>query len=215
MRLVDLSWSVETDMPVFPGTPAVQCTAIASLAEQGYRETELRLTSHTGTHIDAPAHTEPEGLKLDQMEISWFAGRALVVDCRGCAAHFGLAQLKPLYRWLKQTDFVLFHTGWDRYWNQDRYFQDYPVIETEVLTLLGKAGVRGIGLDTPGLDRVEDLTLPRHHQWLKTDGKPRLIIENLCRLDEIGAIQCGFAAWPLKWKNSDGAPVLAVAWVSE
>jgi len=56
------------------------------VAEDGYAEKQLHLHSHTGTHVDSPAHMIRDGMTLDQMPLDRFMGQALLLDCRGLPA---------------------------------------------------------------------------------------------------------------------------------
>ena len=68
-------------------------------------------------------------------------------------------------------------------------------------------GVRGIGLDTMGIDPMDAADFPRHHLMFE---RGLVIVENLCGLSQLAGRRFFFAALPLKYKNADGAPVRAV-----
>ena len=68
-------------------------------------------------------------------------------------------------------------------------------------------GVKGIGLDTMGIDPMDAEGFPRHHIMFENS---LVIVENLCNLMEIAGRRVFFAALPLKYKDADGAPVRAV-----
>ena len=81
MKVYDLTHTIKNDMPVYPGTEQPRLTTACTIEEAGYRETLLHMFSHTGTHMDAPAHMLPEGTILDSYDAEKFTGTALVVDC--------------------------------------------------------------------------------------------------------------------------------------
>ena len=68
-------------------------------------------------------------------------------------------------------------------------------------------GVRGIGLDTMGIDPMDAADFPRHHLMFE---RGLVIVENLRGLSQLAGRRFFFAALPLKYKNADGAPVRAV-----
>ena len=78
--IYDLTQLAYDDMSLFPETPPPSFTPIATVEQEGWHETMLHLTSHTGTHMDAPAHMIAGGATLDTMDVSRFMGRALVLD---------------------------------------------------------------------------------------------------------------------------------------
>jgi len=62
---VDLTQPIETGMQTYPGDPEVAVRPHATDEENEARVSALECGSHTGTHVDAPAHTEPDGKTLD------------------------------------------------------------------------------------------------------------------------------------------------------
>lgn len=214
MKITDCTQIISETMPVYPGTEAPSLKTANSYADSGFRETLLTMTSHTGTHMDAPAHLFQGRTTLDQFPVSQFAGTALVIDVsdKGEGGLITLADLKPAAAQLDNAEFLLFHTGWSQYWGTPKYFGRYPVLTPEVIDVLLKHGKKGVGLDTIGLDPIDDENLTLHRKLLSQD---RIIIENLCSLDTIGDDLFYFCAFPLKFINADGAPVRAAAFVPE
>lgn len=81
MKMLDLTHCITPEMPVYPGTEPPRLTAACTMEKDGFRETLLQMYSHTGTHMDAPAHMLPNGRTLDDFPAETFAGRGFVVDC--------------------------------------------------------------------------------------------------------------------------------------
>ena len=75
MKVIDLTHTITEDMPVYPGTEQPRLTPANSYDKDGFRETLIRMYSHTGTHIDPPAHIFPEGRTLDSFPPEQFLGR--------------------------------------------------------------------------------------------------------------------------------------------
>lgn len=208
MRVIDLSRTIREDMPVFPGSEQPQLTAVSSWKTDGFRETRLNLYSHTGTHMDAPAHVLPEGKTLDALPAECFIGRGLVIDCRDTVpgGEITLERLRPVWDAVNQSDFLLFCTGWDRFWGSERYLGSYPIISEELCSWI--AGTKkALGFDTMSPDPIDSADLPRHRILLS---QGTLIIENLHSLHLLGDGLFTFAALPLKYTGADGAPVRAV-----
>ena len=61
MTVLDLTHPIAPDMPVYPGDPQPRLTPLAFLPEDGFRQLGMTLTTHTGTHVDAPAHLLERG----------------------------------------------------------------------------------------------------------------------------------------------------------
>ena len=80
MKIVDLSYTVSPDMPVYPGTEQPVFIDACSIEETGFREKKITMYSHTGTHIDAPSHLIKDANTLDFLGIEHFYGSALMLD---------------------------------------------------------------------------------------------------------------------------------------
>ena len=215
MKVIDLTQTICKDMPVFPGTAPARLEVANTFETDGFRETMFHITSHTGTHMDAPYHLFPERTKLDEMPAEQFVGKALVIDCRDLKAgeEVGMARIEAVREMADEADFLLFNTGWDKNWGKEEYFGNYPVISLEICQYALDSGKKGVGFDTIGIDPVVEMTLPRHKKLL--GNRDMIIMENLTNLDKIGGGLFTLAALPLKYKEADGAPIRAVAIMEE
>lgn len=207
MRVVDFTHVLQREMPVYPGTPLPELAVASNWERDGFHETRLTLHSHTGTHMDAPAHLFPAGATLDALPPARFVGTALVVPCAGAGAVLHMDLLAPVKDAADRADFLLFHTGWDRLWGQAAYFEGYPVPGEDVVDYLLASGKKGVGLDTVSVDPVGDEALPIHRRLL---GGGLVIVENLTNLAAAGGEPFTFCALPLHYEKADGAPVRAV-----
>lgn len=207
MRVVDFTHVLRREMPVYPGTPLPELTVASTWERDGFHETRLTLHSHTGTHMDAPAHLFPAGATLDALPPARFAGTALVVPCAGAGAVLHMDLLAPVKDAADRADFLLFHTGWDRLWGRAAYFEGYPVPGEDVVDYLLASGKKGVGLDTVSVDPVGDWDLPIHRRLL---GGGLVIVENLTNLAAAGGEPFTFCALPVHYEKADGAPVRAV-----
>lgn len=211
MKIIDLTHTIREGMPVYPGTEPPVFAPANSYEKDGFRETRLTMASHTGTHMDPPAHLFPGRTTLDAFPPEQFIGRALVIDCRGLAdgAAITMARLQKYGSLAEEADFLLFYTGWDKKWGTEAYFGDYPCIDMEVLEYIIHGEYKGIGFDVIGLDPIADENLTRHKKLFAE--KDILNIENLKNLGECGGELFWFSCFPLKTADSDGSPIRAVA----
>ena len=209
MKIIDLTHTVKEDMPVYPGTEGPCLEQCTDYEREGYKETLLSMYSHTGTHMDAPAHIYGSGKTLDTMEAEAFVGKCFTVDCKGIEKGRRITMDMIDIQKSSQAEFILFNTGWSRYWGTDQYFSDYPYVTEEVIDYIRDSGKKGIGFDTIGLDPVSDTNLSLHRRLLKD--REIVIIENLKNLETICGQICTLYCLPLKYKGADGAPARAVA----
>ena len=76
--------------------------------------------------MDPPAHIFVNRKTLDQFSPEQFIGKALVVDCRDLKEGQAITINKINIDKAKLADFLFFNLGWDKRWNLDTYFNDYP-----------------------------------------------------------------------------------------
>jgi arylformamidase len=78
-RFIDVSLPIGPDTPVWPGDPPIHLTRSSRLEDGAPSNvSELRLGSHSGTHVDAPVHFLPEGAGVDQWPLDLLTGAAVV-----------------------------------------------------------------------------------------------------------------------------------------
>lgn len=207
MVLLDLSHPILEGMPVYPGEPGPGFHHAATMETDGYRVKWLNMGSHTGTHVDAPAHLVPEGKMLDQYPVSQFSGEATIVSLPEGMKLIDLPFLKAREQVISSSDFVLLKSGWSKYWGSDRYFTGFPTLTEEAARWLTGFGLKGIGLDTISADSVGSHSLPVHHILL---GAGLLIIENLCFPEDFRDTAGWLYVFPLPLRDADGSPVRAV-----
>ena len=82
MKVIDLTHTIMPQMPVYPGTEPPVFSPANTYEKHGFKETKLSFYTHTGTHMDPPAHLFADRTTLDQFPPEQFIGRALVIDCR-------------------------------------------------------------------------------------------------------------------------------------
>lgn len=211
MKIIDLTHVISEDMPVYPGTEGPKFTPANSYEKDGFKETLLSMYTHTGTHMDPPAHLYAGKTTLDKFPIEQFVGKAVVIDCSELEEG-ELITMEFIKKQQKQADgaeFLLFRTGWDKYWGTEKYFGDYPHIDEEVAEYLIQYKKKGVGLDVIGLDPIADTNLTLHKKLFKAN--EIVIIENLKDLELLGNDLFTFCALPLKHADADGSPIRAIA----
>ncbi|EMA45140.1 cyclase family protein [Halobiforma nitratireducens] len=220
----DLSHPIESGMQTFPGDPPVNVSQAATVPEDGVEVKELCCGSHTGTHIDAPCHTEPDGDALEDRPVGEYVFDARFVDVAPCepreridseAIVDALAVEDP-------PEVLVIRTGYDAHWNSDAY-RDHPYLAPEVASRLRAAGC-GVAIDTLNPDPTpspsstepspaddEPDGVPVHRELL---GRDLPILENLTALEGLPD-RFTLYAFPLPLRAGDGAPVRAVAALEE
>lgn len=210
MKIIDLTHSITNDMTVYPGGPKPQNKIVSNVTDNGYKETEIHIHSHNGTHMDSPNHVFEDGISLDKIDVINFVGTASLIDCSsleegGIITYDFIEKNKEA---IDNSEFIVFRTDWSKYWNTDKYLGNYPVISDDVVDFILTSNKKGIAFDTISVDPIDASVLAKHHRILENN---ILIFENLTNLDLIDSDTFVFCALPLKFENSDGAPIRAIA----
>ncbi|GAB3450809.1 cyclase family protein [Streptomonospora sediminis] len=214
IRIVDLSRPIGPETQAFPGDLQPHLERSATVAADGYNSTGVHMSSHSGTHADAPYHFLPDGPRLQELPLERFTGPAVVVEATGRADRSPITA-DDLGAWRDRFvpgAVVLVHTGWAAYYGTPRYF-DHPYLDGSAARLLADSGVRCVGIDAPSPDSTPHGPHPQG-DWaahLAVLGAGGTIIENLCGLEGIDFADPLFCALPIHLSSGDGAPVRAVA----
>ena len=209
MQVIDLSHTISPDMTVYPGTEPPIFETPVSIEDDGFLEKKITLFSHTGTHVDAPAHMRPGAFTLDMMGVDNFAGAGFVIDVsRQQDKIIKKDTLLPFEEQLYQMDFSLIYSGWSDFWADERYFRNYPVLSEEAVNWICTFNLKGIGIDMISVDPIDSPQMPVHQALFKHN---LIIIENLTNLTSLVNKDFTFFCLPLKIDTADGAPTRAVA----
>ncbi len=201
MKLIDITMSLSSGTPNWPGDTPFHYEIAWPMEESGSVNVgKIEASTHIGTHIDAPFHYDNSGKKTDELELSRYFAKAVVIDCTGVdeitSEHIQFDE--------KGITAVLFKTaGWT---NRDEFPDQIPVLQESVPGYLKGKGINLIGVDLPSVDHLESKSLPVHHALYEQDIN---ILEGIV-LDEVEEGYYQLIAMPLKIKGGDGSPVRAV-----
>lgn len=195
--LIDISVQLDDRTPAYPGDPKIEIVRNGTFESDGCVGHSVTLGTHTGTHIDAPAHMIEGSKTLGDVSLECFIGKGKLVEGFSIEA-IDTAGVEP-------GDIVLFYTTASLRYYGPSYFVDYPVMSDDVAAHLIKKEVKLVGLDTCSADNEPGFPV---HKRLLGAGIP--IIENLTNLIELRGKNFHVYALPLKL-NLDGAPARVVA----
>ncbi|HHT9126342.1 MAG TPA: cyclase family protein [Candidatus Brocadiia bacterium] len=204
MKIYDISVTISDKLPVWPGDPAVSIKRRLSIEKgDSYNISELSLSTHTGTHIDAPYHFEQNGLKVDELPLDVLIGRARVFAF-AVKERIDLPDVKALN--LSGIERVIFKTINSRYWGFPDFKKDFVYITPMAAQFLVDCGIRLVGIDYLSVEQYGSPTADVHHIFLR---KGVIIIEGLdLRIVEPGDYE--LIALPLKIKDGDGSPARVI-----
>ena len=208
--IIDLTRTFTEDMTVYPGSPKPELKQIASIDKDGYNVKLITVTSHTGTHMDAPNHMVPNTTTLDKLPVDHFIGKACVVVCQQ-GQNIDIDLLKKHAQLIEKADFVLFYSGWEHKWDTEDYLKDFPVLTEQAAKYLTEQNLKGIGLDLISVDPVDSQDMAIHKILLSHN---LVIVENLTNLSMLPIDRVfDFMSLPIKILNADGAPARAIAMI--
>jgi kynurenine formamidase len=198
--IYDLTQTINEDLPVYPGDPKTKLEPVGDIDQTGFVDHLLTIDSHSGTHIDAPAHMIAGGKELKDYPIDRFIGRGVCLDVRN---GFNDRDIKQQIN--EEGLAVLFYTAASDYFYEPKYWQDYPVMNQACTKILIDKKVSIVGVDAGSFDNTEDFPV---HKTLLTASI--VLIENLTGLEPLVGKIFDFYALPLKLEK-DGAPARVIA----
>ncbi|MCP4023245.1 MAG: cyclase family protein, partial [Desulfobacteraceae bacterium] len=203
-RFIDLSISIEPDLPSDPPVmiPKIDYINHTQGAEQmkdffpgikteqlpnglGWALEMLSLTTHSGTHLDAPYHYHPTmdrgkpALTIDEIPLEWCYNDGVVLDFRHKADGERITledikkELERIQYEIKPLDIVLINTGADEAWGTDQYLIKGAGMDRESTLFLAEQGIKVMGTDAWSWDRP----LPFLAKEFKETGNPAVIWE--------------------------------------
>lgn len=252
MKLVDLSITIENDLPSDPEEMIPKISYIDH--EQSVNDMlrffgtakkehlpaglawaieKIHLTTHSGTHLDAPYHYHPTMDKgkpawtIEQIPLDWCYGNGVVFDFLNKPDGYRLEiedfkeALDAMDYRLKEKDIVLIRTGADQYWGTSNYLISGCGVGREATLWLLEQGIKVVGTDAWSWDRP----LPFIAKEFDKTGDPSLIweghfagieksycqLEKLTSLDQLPSTGFKISCYPIKIKNASAGWVRAVA----
>ena len=191
MRVIDISRWIDEDTPVWPGDAAFAARAVASLSEgDPYASTEFSMSSHTGSHADAPAHVLRDGAAIGRVPLEAYVGPARVLDLPG-RGEIGPDALPKKGLGVER---ILFRTG------------GKASLSPLAAIALAEKGARLVGTDGDSIDAEDADDLPAHKALLS---RGVALLEGL-DLDLVAPGDYQLVALPLKFSGLDASPVRAV-----
>jgi len=212
VKLIDLTLTISQSIPTFPGSPKTQFILWSTLKEDGYNLELLFLSSHTGTHLDAPYHFVKNGAKIHQIPLNRLLGNGILIKIKKernqAITKNDIVSFERKNGNIQKHSSIIFHTEWQKNLNTDFYFINNPGLSESAATYLVSKEINLVGIDSPNIDLGKDKTFSVHKIFAKNN---ILIVENLSNLNKISSKQFDFVILPLKLKDATGSPVRAIA----
>jgi len=204
--LIDISQTLTSNLPVWPGDTPFACDTHWEMGPTcPVLVSRLTLSTHSGTHADAPSHYDPSGNHMAETGLVPYLGPCHVVHATNAAGPVTVDQTLPALeelggipeRVLIRTFDNFPHTHWP---------VPFKAIDADLIRILAEKGCLLIGTDTPSLDPETSKTMDAH---IAIKNANMSILEGLV-LDHVSVGRYELIALPLKIENADASPVRAV-----
>ena len=201
--IIDISQVLSPGVAGFPGdAPYEERPTFTIGPDCPVNVARIAMSTHCGTHADAPLHYDPLGVAIGALALEPFIGPCRVIDARAAMplclpehiAHaMDAAPPRILLRLGDYNDPHVWPSG-------------FRALASETIELLAERGAMLVGIDTPSVDPETSKDLPSHMAAKRADMR---ILENLA-LAHVAPGDYELIALPLKFGNLDASPVRAV-----
>lgn len=219
-QIIMLNYILKRDRKYYGGHDRKIVSTVKSSVDSYNRETSFEIDSHTGTHIDYPAHAVENGLFGDEYPIDY------LYSDKCCAIHCNLLDdARPIitYDMISKTalpqdcEILLIKTGLCHFRDDDRYWTVSPVVEPDIPLKLKEQfpALKAVGFDIISVTSQLDKQAGKkcHYNFLsETINKPILIIEDM-DLNKINSntVINNVKVLPLGYEKMDGALCVIIA----
>ena len=214
MKVIDLTQTISENIPSFPGSPQPSFINWENIEKDGYNLELLFLSTHTGTHIDAPYHFLKKGQKIHQIMTNRLVIEAVLIKTRKgpnqAITKTDIQKFEKRYGKIDNGSTVIFYTDWQKNLEKKSYFLRNPGLAVSAARYLTSKKINLVGIDSPSIDLGKNSKFSVHHILAKNG---ILIVENLANLDKIHSEKFHLIVAPLKLKNATGSPIRAMALV--
>ena len=170
MKLIDLTLTISTSIPTFPDSPKPQFILWSKLKEDGYNLELLFLSSHTGTHLDAPYHFVKNGIKIHKIPLERLLGNDILIKIRKgknqSITKNDLISFERKNGNILKYSSIFFYTDWQKNLNSNYYFINNPGLSKSAATYLVSKKINLVGIDSPSMiwDKMKILKFIKYLQ---------------------------------------------------
>ena len=201
MKYIDLSHPISEETSTYPSDPDISIVREKEIHLDHTLLHRFTMGTHTGTHLDAPAHIISGGKTLDDFPLSSFTGKTVKVD---------LNSISELDKVDEKVNGIIFDSNWYmRFKEPEIYFgSDRPEIPIHLVKKVIEMGVKYFGCDLPSVDVSGSEDKPIHNALL---GANIIVYESLTNLNQLPLLTpFEFFGFPLPFVGLDGSPVRAI-----
>lgn len=221
-NLVDLTHPLTENTPSWDKTcgfrHVTQLDYADCTTEVKFRVQSINMPAGIGTHMDAPAHCDPEGKTIDAIPLQDCLAPCVVIDISAkanetyCCSEQDILSFESQYGQIKSGDFVIIRTGWERYWTSPEQYRNnlqFPSVSKKAAELLITRDIVGLGIDTLGPD-TPGSGYPVHQVIL---GNGKYLVENVANVHLLPLTGSYILVAPLLISGGTETPVRLIGFV--
>lgn len=205
MNYIDISWPISSDMTAYKDRYVVRIIPTKNFEQDAVRESLITVGSHTGTHIDAPAHFIKNGVRTDALSLDATIGPCVVIDMMHCTQSITRTDLIAVADSIQQGSRILFKTRNSAHTPTDPFDATFVYIDRQAAAYLAELKIQAVGIDYLGIERNQK----GHETHITLLSAGVVIIEGL-RLEHVVPGHYFLYCLPLALVGTDGAPARAI-----
>jgi arylformamidase len=206
MRVIDLTMRITPSIRVFPGSPRPSFIPWSRFDSHGYDSEAMFMSTHTGTHVDAPSHFAPGLASIDMIPASRLVCNAVLIKVPKKANQ--LIEREDLAgHQIREREAVVIATGWEKHVVNSNYMTENPGLSAQAARYLARKKVNAVAIDGPSIDAGTDSKFTAHNILLPHNV---LAVENLCNVSKIPVDRFMLVISPLKLGGATGSPARAL-----
>lgn len=207
--ILDLTREVRNDTKVFPGSPLPKFITWTKKDVHDYDSEVIFMSTHTGTHMDAPSHFASDASSIDKISVKRFISNAILIKIKkGSNQLITANEIEESNVRIMEGDTIVFSTLWENEIDKEYFFSHSPGLAEDAAKYLINKKVNAVCIDSPSIDRGSDSSFAVHKLLLS---KEILIVENLCNLSKLNSQYFTLIMAPLKLSGASGSPIRAIA----
>lgn len=202
--MIDISWPIEHGTTTeYKDRETLAIELRARHEDQAMEESVICMGTHTGTHIDAPAHFIKGGKTLSMFSLEAFYGSCQVLDLTKCSEVITLKDIEGHV--IEPDTIILLKTTNSSLPSTGPFYPEFIYLSAEAAEYLANKKVKAVGIDYLSIERNQ----PDHPTHKALLSKDILIIEGL-RLAPISEGSYLLSCFPLKLIATEASPARAV-----
>lgn len=203
MKIIDVSWPVSQDTTEYKDRKTILFKQNKIFEQDGARDSQITMNSHTGTHIDAPNHFLQNGKSVDQVSLQTCIGKAKVLDFAGVKESVSKSDLQK--HDIQKNDIILLKTKNSFLSATGPFEKEFIFLKDCGAQYLADKEIKAVGIDYLGLERGQE-GHPSHKYLMEKD---ITIIEGL-RLGHVVPGDYFFICLPIYVVGLEAAPARAI-----